>query len=358
MNKVYLHALNLISNLGNQNLKRLLYYFSDPRNIWSASLGELRKAKVTDKALFNFIDERKKIDPEQEWQKLAKAEVKIITCFDDNYPPLLKEIFCPPVILYVKGSTNFKNKYNLAIVGTRKNSQYSQRVIETYIPDLVKHFTIVSGLALGVDAIAHQETLKNDGKTVAILGSGLDLIYPRSNYRLAQEILAKGGSLISEYPLGTEPFKQHFPARNRLISGMCLGTLIVEAPFRSGALITADFALNQNREVLAIPGSVFSSKSQGANQLIQMGAKSVLTAQNILANFNLDLTKNKNKIILKPTTKEEKIILEILSTEPTHLDKIIQISKLEISAINSTLMNMELKGLVKHLGGQNFVINQ
>lgn len=357
MEKKYLHALNLISNLGNQNLKRLLRHFSEPEHIWSASLSELREARVPDKMLFNLIEERNKINPEQEWQKLAKADVKIITCFNDNYPPLLKEIFSPPLILYLKGNPDLGNINNLAIVGTRKNSQYSQRVLAQFVPDLVKYFTIVSGLALGVDAIAHQETLNHNGKTVAILGCGLDQIYPLSNSKLAAQILDQGGSIISEYPLMTKPFKQHFPARNRLISGMSQGTLVVEAPRSSGALITAAFALEQNREVLAAPGSVFSPNSQGTNQLIQMGAKSILSANNILEIFNLDLTKNKNKIILKPTTSEEKTILEILSTEPLHLDRIIVISKLDTSTVNSTLTSLELKRLINNIGGLNYVVN-
>jgi len=357
MEKTYLHALNLISKLGNQNLKRLLRQFSGSEQIWSASLNELRKARVSDKVLFNLIEERKNINPEREWQKLKKAEVKILTYFDDNYPPLLKEIFSPPLVLYQKGNLDLRNKNNLAMVGTRKYSQYSQRVLAQFVPDLVKHFTIVSGLALGVDAIAHQETLNNNGKTVAVLGCGLDQIYPRSNSKLAAQIIDQGGCLISEYPLGTEPYKQHFPARNRLISGMSQGTLVIEAPLSSGALITASFALEQNREVMAVPGSIFSLNSQGTNQLIQMGAKSVLSTNNILEIFNLDLTKNKNKIILKPTTTEEKIILKILSTEPLHLDRIIIISKLDTSTVNSTLTSLELKRLVTNIGGLNYIAN-
>lgn len=358
LEKVYLHALNLISQLGNQNLRRLLQYFGSAKNIWLTPFYELRKAKIPDRAINSLIEERQKMDVVKEWQRLKNEGVAVLSCFDQNYPPLLKEIFSPPVIIYVKGNYHLNAKNNLAIVGTRKNSVYSQRVLENFMPDLIKHFTIVSGLALGVDAIAHQETLKNNGQTIAVLGSGLDLIYPCSNQRLAEEILDKGGSLISEYPLGTEPFKQHFPARNRLISGLSLGTLVVEAPLGSGALITAAFSLEQNREVFAVPGSVFSEKSQGTNQLIQLGAKAVLSANNILETFNLDLTKNKNKIILKPITAEEKIICQLLSAEPLHLDKIIARSKLETSVVNATLVNLELKGIVKNLGGLNYIINQ
>jgi DNA processing protein len=336
----------------------LLQYFGNAKNIWLAPAFELKKAKLPEPVLNCLIEEKLQIDVIQEWQKLKNEKVEVISCFDENYPPLLKEIYSPPVILYVKGNGRLCAKNNLAIVGTRKNSVYSQRILENFLPDLVKHFTIVSGLALGVDAIAHQETLKNGGKTLAVLGSGLDFIYPRSNQYLAEKIIQNGGSLISEYPLGTEPFKQHFPARNRLIAGLSLGTLIVEAPLKSGALITAAFSLEQNREVFAVPGSVFSDKSQGANQLIQLGAKSVLSANNILETFNLDLTKNKNKIILKPITAEEKNICALLSTEPVHLDKIVAKSKLETSAVNATLINLELKGIVKNLGGMNYVINQ
>ncbi|MBU1148585.1 DNA-processing protein DprA [Patescibacteria group bacterium] len=358
MNKIYLHALNLIPRLGNVNLKRLLQTFTEPADIWSADLHQLRETKLPDKILYNLIRERQLINPETAWRQLEKAGVSVISFFEDKYPPLLKEIFTPPFILYLKGNPDLGNRNNLAIVGTRKNSQYSQRILAEFIPDLVSHFVIVSGLALGVDAIAHQETLNFKGKTVAVLGCGLDQIYPRANSRLASQILDQGSSLISEYPPGTQPFKQHFPARNRLISGMSQGTLVVEGPIGSGALITAAFALEQNREVLAIPGSIFSSKSQGCNQLVQMGAKSVVSANNILEVFNLDLTKNSNKIILKPTTREEKVIVEILEDEPAHLDKIVIISKLDTSTINATLLNLELKGVIRNLGGQNFQINR
>ncbi|MFH1598501.1 MAG: DNA-processing protein DprA [Patescibacteria group bacterium] len=358
MEKIYLHALNLISHLNYHSIRRLLSIFGSAQNIWLASSSELQKVKISKQGINSLIRERYQIDPEHQWNRLIKEQVEIVTFLEDSYPPLLKEIHSPPVVLYVKGNTDLKNKYNLAIVGTRKNSAYSQRILEQLLADLTQYFVIVSGLALGVDAIAHQQALYHNGKTVAVLGCGLDQIYPRSNYNLAEEILDKDGSLISEYPLGTEPFKQHFPARNRLISGMSLGTLVVEAPLRSGALITAAFSLEQNREVFAVPGSVFSPKSQGTNQLIQMGAKCVLSAHNILETYNLDLTKNKNKIILKPTTTEEKIIWQILSNEPTTLDKIIAISKLETRVVNSTLISLELKGSIKNLGGQNYVINQ
>lgn len=207
-----------------------------------------------------------------------------------SYPTLLKEIYDPPQTLYVNGQLRAKEKYPLAVVGTRKVSLYGKKITRSLVEALAQAgFTIISGLALGVDGIAHQTTLDVGGKTIAVLGSGLDIIYPSFHQQLAQKIIESNGAIISEYELKTRPSKWTFPARNRIVAGMSLGTLVIEAPKKSGALITARFALEQGREVFAVPGSVYNENSAGCNLLIKMGAKPVTKPEDILEAFNLNL---------------------------------------------------------------------
>jgi DNA processing protein len=203
-----------------------------------------------------------------------------------DYPRLLKEIYDPPTPLYVLGNLKPKNELMIAVVGSRKPTEYAKELIPKLIKGLVKHkFTIVSGLALGIDTLVHEETLKHGGKTIAVLGSGLKNIYPKANIDLARSILQKGGAILSEYSPTTEPRPYHFPKRNRIISGLSLGTVVIEAAKRSGSLITARMALEQNREVFAIPGSILSLNSKGTNQLIQEGAKLVTSVKDIIEEF-------------------------------------------------------------------------
>jgi len=207
-----------------------------------------------------------------------------------NYPKLLKEIYDPPQTLYVNGPLKSKEKYPLAVVGTRKVSLYGQKITRSLVKVLAQAgFTIISGLALGVDGIAHQTTLDVGGRTIAVLGSGLDIIYPSSHQQLAQKIIESNGVIVSEYEPKSRPSKWTFPARNRIVAGMSLGTLVIEAPKKSGALITARFALEQGREVFAVPGSVYNENSAGCNLLIKMGAKPVTKPEDILEAFDLNL---------------------------------------------------------------------
>ena len=205
-----------------------------------------------------------------------------------NYPQLLKEIYDPPEKLYLLGKLKSKEKYPLAVVGTRRISSYGRQITMSLVKALSQAgLTIISGLALGTDGLAHQTALDVSGRTIAVLGSGLDIIYPSAHKKLAQEIIKSGGAVVSEYPLNTRPSKWTFPARNRIVAGMCLGTLVIEAPKRSGALITARFALEQGREVFAVPGSIYTENSAGCHILIKMGAKPVTKPEDILESFNL-----------------------------------------------------------------------
>jgi len=286
---------------------------------------------------------------------MQREYVKILLT-DKNYPKLLKEIFDPPKELYIWGELKAEEKYPLAVVGTRKISSYGKQVAAPLVKNLAKAgLTIVSGLALGIDGLAHQAALDVGGRTIAVLGSSLDIIYPALHKKLAENIANSGGAVISEYPPGTRPAKYTFPARNRIVAGLSLGVLVIEAPEKSGALITARFALDQGREVFAVPGSIYNPNSIGCNKLIKMGAKPVTKAEDIFETFNLEFSTEPKKEI-KPETPEEEILLKFLSHEPVHIDELIKLSKLSPSAANSTLTIMEIDNKVKNLGNNNYIL--
>jgi len=284
--------------------------------------------------------------------------IKKISLQDKNYPAILKEIPDPPKELYIKGEIIPQDKIAIGIVGTRKHSQYGKQVTFDIAGKLARlGITIVSGLAKGIDTFAHQAALENNGRTIAVLGTSLDKksFYPSSNYALSEKI-SKQGAVISEYPPGTRGTKFTFPQRNRTISGLSLGVVVIEAPEQSGALITAALALEQNREVFAIPGDIYAKNSQGTNKLIKMGAKLVNDIDDILEELNLShLIKTPRKKKIKPENKEEEIILSLLSAQPVHIDEIIKQSKMPTSTVNSILMILELKGAAKNLGKNNFI---
>lgn len=352
-------AFSQIERLGPQKFKRLYRHFPDMQTAWQANFRELKYAGLDEKDIQEILEKRNKINPDEEWEKLEKLGIKVITVLDKEYPKLLKEIYSPPALLYIKGNLPENLDFTLAVVGTRKITTYGRQITPEIVKDLVKTgLVIISGLAIGIDSLAHQSCLEANGKTIAVLGSGSDLIYPISNRNLAEEII-KNSAVISEYPLAAKPLKQHFPARNRIISGLSLGTLVIEGDQDSGSLITARFALEQNREVFAVPGSVFSKTSIGPNNLIKIGAKPVTSAQDVLEALNLELAENfmENKKII-PDTKEEEILLNFLSKEPIHVDELIKRSKLKTSNVNSTLTMMEMKGKVRNLGGMNYVLSR
>ena len=352
-------AFSKIERIGPQKFKRLYQHFPDLQTAWQASFGELLKADLQNKDIEAILEVKTKINPDREWEKLEKLGIKVMTIREKEYPKLLKEIYSPPALLYIKGNLPENLDFTLAVVGTRKITTYGQQITPEIVKDLARaNLIIVSGLALGIDALAHQSCLEAGGKTIAVLGSGLDLIYPVANRQLADKII-ENGAIISEYPLGTQPLKQHFPARNRIISGSSLGTLVIEGDRDSGSLITARCALEQNREVFAVPGSVYNQASVGPNNLIKMGAKPVTAAHDVLEALNLELAQDfmENKKII-PDTKEEEILLKYLSREPLHVDELIKKSKLNTSIVNSTLTMMEMKGKVRNLGGMNYVLSR
>jgi len=284
-------------------------------------------------------------------------EIKTISIEDENYPKLLKKIPDPPKVLYCLGELK-KEENCFAIVGTRRYSSYGKQVALEIAGDLAEAgLTIVSGFAPGIDTFAHQATVERGKRTIAILGTGLDekSIYPKSNLKLAEKILETGGCLISEYPPGIHGSEITFPQRNRLISGISLGVLVVEAKEKSGALITANFAFSQKRKVFAIPGQIYSSNSKGCHLLIKRGAKLVESSNDILKELNLPEIMRPG--LVEGETGEENLILNALKEEALYIDKIIEKTKLPAAVVASTLAVLEIKGKVRNLGGNIYAIS-
>jgi DNA processing protein len=350
-------GFSFVPGVGRVRLNQLENHFGSLEYAWNAPLGELRKAALDEAVIRSINSWRPKVNLDEEMEKLKHYRVQVYTWHDDNYPSRLKEIYDYPPILYVRGSLTPADEWCLAVVGTRRATAYGRQVTEEIVADLARNnITIVSGLARGIDSVAHQAALDVGGRTLAVLACGLDIIYPAENLNLARRIM-ESGALISEYPLGMKPKPDHFPRRNRILSGMSLGTLVTEAGEGSGALITADLALEQNRDVLAVPGSIFSSASNGTNHLIQEGAKLVQNCQDILVELNLRAVAQQlefKEII--PESETESTLLKRLSSEPCHIDTICAGSGLPVSVVSSTLAMMELKGLIRSVGNMSYVL--
>ena len=357
----YLNALNKISGVGPKKLQRLLSFFGSGENIWQASLSDLEKSGIGPALAEKINHERINLNPQTEWEILEKESIEVIDKNHPHYPLLLKETANPPFLLYIRRkncSWNPNSAPMIAIIGSRKYTAYGSQVAAMFAHDLAQAgFTIVSGMALGIDGIAHENALLSGGQTIAILGSSLDNnhIYPRAHFNLSQRIM-ENGALISDYPCPTQASQLTFPARNRLIAGMSLATLVVEANAQSGTLITANFALEENREVLAVPGSIFSEQSQGTHELIKKGAALVRNVGDVLEVMNFSQDKTIPKTVYVPETSEETLLLKFLSREPIHIDNLIKLSTLGTASALSTLAMMEMKGWVKNIGGQRYVL--
>lgn len=355
---IYLVALSHFLRFGPRRLKLLFDFFGSWEAVWQASAQALFQCGIKTDTVALFLEFRNKINPESLFEQIIKKDIKLLFLEDELYPPLLREIYDPPFLLYYRGTINEKTwSLPLAVVGTRKISSYGQQVTEDLIKDLsTDGLTIVSGLALGVDCLAHETAVTTGGQTVVFLGSGVDQVYPRTNFNLARRIIESGGALLSEYPPGTLPFKTNFPRRNRLIAGATLGTLVIEAREKSGALITARYALEEGREVFAVPGSIYSPNSVGPNNLLRSGARPITCAADIKESLGIEAAKTRaaNQPRL-PLSSEELKIIELLGAESKHANLLARLAKLDINVINSRLTIMEMKGLVKHLGGMNYV---
>lgn len=358
----YLHALNKISGIGPQRIRLLLNFFHTPENAWRAGQSDLVSAKIGEKIAERILRERNNITPEEEWEGLSHENIKMITINDSAYPRLLKEISNPPYVIYIKGELD-PNQLNsmpsVAIIGSRKHTSYGSQVTLSLSRGLAQAgIVVVSGMALGIDSFAHRGALEGKGKTVAVLGNSLDdaSSYPRNNFNLSREIM-ENGLLVSEYPPVTSAGPLTFPARNRIIAGLTFGTLVIEAGDKSGALLTANMALEYNREVYAVPGSILSTQSSGTNDLIKNGAKTITSVKDILEELDLaDSDEIRIKEPRSPGNKEEEAILKILSSDPLHIDNIAKLTKLNMATVSSTLSVMEIKGWIKNIGGQNYTL--
>jgi DNA processing protein len=353
----YWVGFSLIPGVGRVRLSQLENHFGNLERAWKASPVELKHAGLDAGTIESVTTSRPRISLDAEMEKLDRHGVKVVTCHDADYPARLKEIYDYPPLLYIRGSLVAQDDWCLAVVGTRRATVYGRQVTEEIVADLARSkISIVSGLAKGIDSIAHHTALEAGGRTLAVFACGLDIVYPSDNVNLARRIMSQG-ALISEYPLGTKPRAENFPRRNRIMSGLSLGVLVVEAGESSGAMITAHLALEQNREVFAIPGSILSPTSQGTNQLIQEGAKLVRGYRDILEELNLTAVAQQLEMKeLIPTTDTESLLLKRLGAEPVHIDEICRTSGLPISTVSSTLAMMELKGLVKQVGAMNYAL--
>ena len=307
--------------------------------------------------LQKFCEERRNIDLKAEMEAVERAGAALVTLDDQAYPALLRQLPDRPLLLYARGQLPYEDEKCFAIVGTRKASKYGWDVAHKMASQLASQgIAIVSGLAHGIDAAAHRGALQAGGRTLAVVGAGIDRTYPRENADLAEEI-ASQGAIVSEFPLGTKPLAKNFPQRNRLISGMSLGVLVAEAPERSGALNTVSHALDQGREVFAAPHNIFSSKGRGCNQLIQDGAKLVADVDDILDELNITYTKTQTKIQterLQPANDTEGAILAQLSADPIHVDIIVRQTQLPTATVASALTMLELKGLAESAGPMQY----
>ncbi len=338
---------------GPARIKLLLSYFKSARRVWAASAKSFKKIGLGEKRTSEFLQYRENFDPKEYFNRLKKLKIGVVTFKDKNYPENLKDLSDAPMVLYFKGNIKSAQGAAIAVVGSRKMTSYGREVTEKFAGELASFgITIVSGLARGIDTSAHKSALAVGGKTVAVLGCGLDSVYPPENFKLADEIVKKGGALISEYPLGHPALPINFASRNRIISGLSRAVLVIEGAEKSGTLLTASAAADQGRTVFAIPGQITSPLSAAPLFLIKNGAKTATRVGDILEEIDLQIKVDREEVEkIMPTTAQEEEILSYLTNEPLHLDELARISTLDISDISARLTVMELKGMVKNMGG-------
>ena len=354
-------TLKLIPGLGNRSMQVLLRHFGSPQAVLRAGAGELKAVRgLRESARQALLGQQPIRSPQREWEALQRADIGLLCCNDPDYPANLAAIPDPPLVLFVKGSIEARDLVAVAVVGSRSASPLGVNFTERLCSDLAQQgVTVVSGLAVGIDSAAHRGALKGRGRTIAVLGCGIDVQYPRANLHLRKEIM-ESGAVVSEFPLGTPPLAGHFPLRNRIISGLALGVVVVEAADRSGSLITARLALEQGREVFAVPGIASHFRSTGPHRLLKQGAKLVENAEDVLEEI---------RPLIKPSwspppqaapvgetlSAEEKTLWEALSQEPLHVDELSRCLDWPVSRLMALLLGLELRGVVRQLPGKLFV---
>lgn len=355
--QAYWLGFSLIPNIGPKRLVRLFDVFGDLAEAWRATVHDLREAGLDAKLAEQVVDARQKLDLSVEMTKVERADAWLITFAEPHYPALLRDLDDPPVVLYVRGDLTPQDETSVAIVGTRKATRYGHDAAYDLAKNLsAQGVTIISGLAQGIDRAAHEGALRAGGRTIAVMGCGIDMVYPREHEQLAQQIIGQG-ALVSEFPVGMQPMANNFPRRNRVMSGMALGVLVAEAPERSGALITAHLALEQGREVFAVPGNIFNPTGKGANRLIQDGAKLVTGAEDVLSELNIAHEHRQVKVEtaqIVPSDGLESQVLAHISADPIHIDDLVRVSGLPITDVSSTLTILELKGLAQMVGHMQY----
>lgn len=360
----YWIALNFVPDIGPVLAGRLLSAFGSPENIFRTPASELRQVedigqtRAAKIASFNQWDR-----VEKEIELAEKNNVRMIARDSSEYPGLLRQVHGAPILLYIKGDLNGLDSFAVAMVGSRTSTTYGMYVAEKMSFKLAASgLTVVSGMARGIDSASHSGALKAKGRTVAVLGSGLDMPYPPEN-KILMEAIADSGAVVSEFPFGTKPEKENFPKRNRIISGMSLGVIVIEAALDSGSLITVAYALEQGREVFAVPGNITSANSKGTNDLIKRGARLVENAEEVLLELGLQIKgimsqeKADDRKIMDAMTDDEKLILNHLSSEPKHIDTITRAAKMPASRALSVLLGLELKGAARQTQGKHFSLN-
>jgi len=337
-------------------MRALLDYFGSVEIAWQAPVDALSSAGLGQKIIENLVRIRQDVNLEGLLTGIQKQGIQVITWDDPIYPRRLKDIDQPPPVLYMRGTIKMEDEWSVSIVGTRRATAYGRQIAEELAAYLSRNgITVVSGLARGIDSFAHQATIRAGGRTLAVLGSGVDRIYPPEHVRLAEEIV-ENGALLSDYPLGTPPDSINFPPRNRIISGLSLATVVVEAGETSGAIITATFAVEQGRDVFAVPGNIHAVQSKGTNNLIQQGARPLLKFEDVLEVLHLQQVQEHREARRQfPMDKIEATIMHILGPEPLHIDEIGAQSGLPINKVSATLALMELKGMVYQVGGMSYI---
>jgi DNA processing protein len=359
--KKYWLGLKLICGYNNKLFMSLCHHFGSAEKAWKADLNSFNRDIIKIKGFSpvlveKLIEKKKNIDLDEEFEKVLNLGIELITVRDHSYPSLLLEIFDNPPLLFVKGGLIKKQNISIAIVGSRRASSYGKVIAEELACDLSERgITVVSGLARGIDSATHKGALEGRGGTVAVLGCGLDVVYPPENRKLFNDICEKG-SVVSEFPLGTIPAPQNFPLRNRIISGLASGVIVVEASEKSGALITADLALEQGREVFAVPGSIKNRQSRGSHKLIKMGACLIESVDDVLdeLGFKTEKPENKDKDEFS-FSQEEQMILEVLKDEPKQIEIIMDETQFSAAKVASVLTLLEIRGLLRQDAGKNYI---
>lgn len=353
----YWLGFSLIPDIGPKRILHLLNEFGSLDAAWHADREKLRRARLSEAHITRIVDKRATIDLDREMKRVAKVDAFLLTLLDEDYPHLLRDIEDAPAVLYARGSVLPVDERAVCIVGTRKSTVYGHDAAYMLAKDLAASgVTIISGLALGIDSAAHRGALDAGGRTIAVMGNGISDVYPPENLELAREIVGQG-CVLTEFPIGAQPLGKNFPRRNRVMSGLALGVLVIEAGDHSGALITTNYALEQGRDVFAVPSNIFNQAGRGTNRLIQDGAKLVMSAQDVLDEIDMAHmqveAKTKTEAVA-PANDTEAALLDLMSHDPIHIDDLVRLSGLPVATVSSTLTILELKGLARTVGSMQY----